>query len=138
MLFTIVFFTHSLSTYLNYKVIFLNVWYKKLLRGICWVLFSFLLDWSFWSFDFVWKILRLFSHKLPKSNMLIDIKKLSFVCYEQGLVCFSQEKRCIEYKPKAQMCFKREFVIARFDISVSLLKVWVCYKCEFVISVSLL
>ncbi len=57
MLLTIVFFTYSLPTYLNYNTIFLNVGYKKLLRGICWVLFSLLLDWSFWSFDYFWKIL---------------------------------------------------------------------------------
>jgi len=44
---TIVFFTNSLHTYLNYNNIFHNVRYKKLLRGICWALISLLLDWSF-------------------------------------------------------------------------------------------
>ena len=52
---TIVFFTHSLSTYQNYKVIFLNIWYKKLHRGICWAFVSLLLDGSFWSIDLLWK-----------------------------------------------------------------------------------
>ena len=50
-LLTIVFFIHSLSTYQNYKVIFLNIWYKKLLRGIGWAFVSLLLDVSFWQID---------------------------------------------------------------------------------------
>ncbi len=68
MLLTIVFFTHSLSTYFNYKVIFHNIWYKKLLRGTFGVLFSITFRLIILIIWFVWKILWLFSHKLPKSN----------------------------------------------------------------------
>ena len=56
-LLTIVFFTHSLPTYLSY------------LGGFVELLYTLLLDWSFWSFDYLWKILDYFSHKFTKNNM---------------------------------------------------------------------
>jgi hypothetical protein len=47
------------------------VGYKKLptLGGFVELLYSLLLDWSFWSFDYFWKILDYFSHKFTKNNM---------------------------------------------------------------------
>jgi hypothetical protein len=59
-------------TYLNYNYIFLNVGYKKLLRGTCWVLFSLLLDWSF---DHIWFALRLILlvSKFTKNNNFFHV-----------------------------------------------------------------
>ncbi len=72
MLLTIVFFTHSLSTYQNYKVIYLNIWYKKLLRGICWAFVSLLLDGSFWSIDFIWKTFDILATGSLRATLFLE------------------------------------------------------------------